>query len=125
MQGVALRAKPNAAGCGQGVAAFYRPAVSVCHQIIGWLRERRREDGLHFMRGKEEEVTTLWMLDSTTRGRATGSRAEQRRPAGRRRLGLRSEEEEGQLGLGWVKRRNWAEWPGDLGRLEREWAQAC
>jgi hypothetical protein len=49
----------------RGVATFYRPgeavegrgdgrpALSVHHQIISRLRERRREDGLHFMRGKE------------------------------------------------------------------------
>jgi hypothetical protein len=54
-----------------GVAAFYRPreavegggdsrpAVLVRHRIIGRLWERGREDGLHFMMGKEEEVTTL------------------------------------------------------------------
>jgi hypothetical protein len=47
-------AKPNAAECGRGVAAFYRPgetvegrggglpAVAVCHQIIGRLWEGRR-----------------------------------------------------------------------------------
>jgi hypothetical protein len=70
-EGVGLRAKPNAAGCGRGVAAFYRPGevvegrgdgrptVSVRHQIISQLQERRQEDGLHFMRGKEEEATTL------------------------------------------------------------------
>jgi hypothetical protein len=52
-EGVGLRAKPNAVGCGRGVAAFYRPgevvegradgrpAVSVRHQIISQLQERR------------------------------------------------------------------------------------
>jgi hypothetical protein len=34
-----------------------RPVVSVRHQIIDRLRKRRREDGLYFMRGKEEEET--------------------------------------------------------------------
>jgi hypothetical protein len=47
------------------------------------------------MRGKEEEVTTLWMLDSMAHGRATGGRAEWQRSVGWRRLGLRPEEEEG------------------------------
>jgi hypothetical protein len=87
-EGVSLRAKPNVAGCGRGMAAFYRPgeavegrgdswpAVSVRHQIISRLWERRREDKLHFMRGKEEEATMLRMLDSTARGRATSDRAE-------------------------------------------------
>jgi hypothetical protein len=69
------------------------------------------------MRGKEEEPTMLHMLDSMARRRATGDRAERRRSARRRRPGLQSEEEEGQLGLGWVEKRNWAERPGDLGRL--------
>jgi hypothetical protein len=36
-----------------------RPAVLVRHRIIGRLWERGREDGLHFMMGKEEEATTL------------------------------------------------------------------
>jgi hypothetical protein len=52
-EGVGLRAKPNAAECGRGVAAFYRPweavegrggnllVVVVRHQIIGWFQERR------------------------------------------------------------------------------------
>jgi hypothetical protein len=109
-QGVGLRVKPNAAGCGQGVAAFYRPveavegrgngrlAVSVRHQIIGRLRERRLEDELHFMRGKEEEATTLRMLDSTAHRRATGGKAERQRSVGMRQLGLWPKEEEGQLG---------------------------
>jgi hypothetical protein len=130
-EGVGLREKPNVAECGRGVAAFYRPGeavegrgdgrpvVSVRHQIISRLWERRREDGLCFMRRKEEEATTLQMLDSTAHGRATSGRAERRCSAGRRRLGLRPEEEEGQLGLGWVERL------GDLGRLQREWARAC
>jgi hypothetical protein len=47
------------------------------------------------MRGKEEEATTLQMLDSMARGRATDGGAERRRSAGRQRLGLRPEEEEG------------------------------
>jgi hypothetical protein len=110
MQGVALRSKPNVAGCGRGVAAFYRPreaeegrgdgqpVMSVHHQIIGRLWERRREDGLRFMRGKEEEATTLRMLDSKARQRVTSGGAEWRCSAGRRRLGLWPEEEEGQLG---------------------------
>jgi hypothetical protein len=77
------------------------------------------------MRGKEEEVTTLWILDSTARGRATGGGAKQQRSAGRWRLGLRPEVEEGHLRLGWAKRSYWVERPGDLGRLQREWARAC
>jgi hypothetical protein len=52
-EGVGLRAKLNVVGCSQGVAAFYRPeevvegrvdgrpVVSMRHQIIGRLRERR------------------------------------------------------------------------------------
>jgi hypothetical protein len=60
---------------------------------------------------------TVQMIDSTARGRATGSGTERRRSTERRWLGLWPEEEEGQLGRGWAKRRNWAERPGDLGRL--------
>jgi hypothetical protein len=53
-EGVGLRAKPNAAECGRGVAVFYRfgetvegrggglPMVAVRHQIIGQLWEERR-----------------------------------------------------------------------------------
>jgi hypothetical protein len=52
-EGVGLRAKLNVAGCSRGVAAFYRPeevvegrvdgrpVVSMRHQIIGRLQERR------------------------------------------------------------------------------------
>jgi hypothetical protein len=77
------------------------------------------------MMGKEEEAMTLRMLDFTTHGRVTGSGAEWQHSARRRRRGLRPEEEEGQLGLGWAERRNWAERSSDLGQRQREWARAC
>jgi hypothetical protein len=67
-EGVGLRAKPNAAGCGQCVAAFYRPrvavegrgdgrpAVLVHHQIIGRLRERSKRTDSVLLWEKEEEM---------------------------------------------------------------------
>jgi hypothetical protein len=63
-EGVGLRAKPNVVECGRGVASFYKlgetvegrggglPVVAVRHQIIGRLREGRREDEIRFMRGE-------------------------------------------------------------------------
>jgi hypothetical protein len=53
---------------------------------------------------------TLRMLDSTACGRATGGA----RPGA------------GGLAFGWRRKKgSWAEWSGDLGRLQREWARAC
>jgi hypothetical protein len=55
-EGVGLRAKPNVAECGQGVAAFYRPGeavegrgggmpvVVVRHQTAGYGRRNDRTD---------------------------------------------------------------------------------
>jgi hypothetical protein len=72
---VGLRAKPNVAERDQGVADFYRPreavegrgggrpVVVVRHQIVSWLQEGRRQDGLCFTRGKGEDSMVLWLLD--------------------------------------------------------------
>jgi hypothetical protein len=46
------------------------------------------------VRGKEEEETTLQMLDSMAHRRATGGGAERQRSSRRQRLGLRPEEED-------------------------------
>jgi hypothetical protein len=59
---------------------------------------------------------TLRMLDSTACGRATGGA---RPGAGGLAFGWRRKKGS------WAERRNRAEWSGDLGRLQREWARAC
>jgi hypothetical protein len=37
--------------------------VVVRHQIVSWLQEGRRQDGLCFTRGKGEDSMVLWLLD--------------------------------------------------------------
>jgi hypothetical protein len=88
---VGLRAKPNVAERDQGVADFYRPGeavegrgggravVVVRHQIVSWLREGRRQDGLCFMRGKGEDSMVLWLLDFLVWGRTTHSMQQRQR----------------------------------------------